>query len=211
MFAEMGMDALFISRGDSDDKEMRMREKRMEFVWHPSFRTQGEEASIFTHWTYNGYKSPDGLDFDVRAEDPVDWNDRSAINYSTDFYTWIMSMADAYRVEDSNNLMVLMGDEFNFSDAEDYFTKSQKLIDYFNENTGKMFNIELKFSTPSEYIDAIAEKDIEWSNRYADMLPYSDTPNAYWTGSFTSRPQLKSYIRKASAAYHGASKLLALT
>jgi hypothetical protein len=120
-------------------------------------------------------------------------------------------MADAYRVEDSNNLMVLMGDDFNFSDAEDYFKKSQKFIEYFNETTGKMFNIELKFSTPSMYIEALADANVDWPTRHSDMFPYKDESTSYWTGYYTSRPQLKSYIRKASAAYHGASKLLALT
>jgi hypothetical protein len=183
----------------------------MEFVWRPSWDTLGEGASIFTHWTYNGYKSPDGLDLDISSEDPIQWNDRNAIEVSADLHRWIRSMYGGYRAADTNNLMIILGDDFDFSDAEDYFKKSQQLIDYFNENTGKMFNIELKFSTPSQYIDSIVEKDLDWPTRYGDMFPYKDTSTSYWTGLYTSRPQVKSYIRKASAAYHGASKLMALT
>jgi alpha-mannosidase len=37
LFADMGMDALFISRGDSDDKDNRLQKKEMEFVWRPSW------------------------------------------------------------------------------------------------------------------------------------------------------------------------------
>jgi len=61
------------------------------------------------------------------------------------------------------------------------------------------------------YVDAISETNVEWPTRYGDMMPYKDDSTSYWTGFYTSRPQLKSYIRKASSVYHAASKLLAMT
>lgn len=48
------------------------------------------------------------------------------------------------------------------------------MIKYFNENVGSENNIELIYSTPSIYIDAIAAENIEWPSKYDDLFPYAD-------------------------------------
>ena len=53
----------------------------------------------------------------------------------------------------------------------------------------------LLMSTPSEYMDAVKEIDVEWPVRYDDMLPYADNIEDYWTGYFTSRAQAKKLDR----------------
>jgi hypothetical protein len=40
----MGFDAFFIARLDYQDKQNRLDEKTMEFVWRPMFDTLGESA-----------------------------------------------------------------------------------------------------------------------------------------------------------------------
>jgi hypothetical protein len=93
---------------------------------------------------------------------------------------------------------MLLGDDFTMMDAEYYFTQVDNMIEYFNDNVGQDYNIELIYSTPSIYIDYISEEEISWPTRYDDMFPYKDHKNAYWTGFYSSRPQLKSAIRSAS-------------
>jgi len=44
-------------------------------------------------------------------------------------------------------------------------------ISYFNE---KYDDITLLYSTPSEYIDALKEVEVQWPVRYDDMMPYAD-------------------------------------
>ena len=56
------------------------------------------------------------------------------------------------------------------------------------------------------YVDAIAKANVVWPTRSPqDMFPYKDFQATYWTGYFTSRPQLKNYIKEASAVFHSAS------
>lgn len=62
-----------------------------------------------------------------------------------------------------------------------------------------------RYSTPSEYIDAINKLDIKWPVKYDDMFPYSDSPDSFWTGFFTTRPNIKRYFRAASQLYHAFS------
>lgn len=81
------------------------------------------------------------------------------------------------------------------------------LIKYMNENHGDRYLF--KYSTPSDYIDALAKKKIHWPTKYDDMFPYADGPDAYWTGYFTSRPNDKEYIRRASSHFHASNLIYA--
>jgi hypothetical protein len=71
-------------------------------------------------------------------------------------------------------------------------------------------NIELIYSTPSMYVDAIKKKNISWTTRYDDLFPYADNENSFWTGYFSSRANDKKYMRDASHTLHSSNKLFAL-
>ncbi len=58
--------------------------------------------------------------------------------------------------------------------------------------------MQLEYSTPSRYLDALANANVKWPTKYDDMFPYADDPLSYWTGYFTSRANDKEYIRRAS-------------
>lgn len=87
---------------------------------------------------------------------------------------------------------------------------TDKLISYFNNHTGADYNIELMYSTPSMYIDALANDSVEFVTKYDDMFPYADSEDSYWTGYFSSRANDKSYDRLGSHAFHSSNKLFAL-
>ncbi len=38
------------------------------------------------------------------------------------------------------------------------------------------------YSTPTRYIDAVYEADLEWTVKTDDFFPYADNSYAYWTG-----------------------------
>ena len=67
-----------------------------------------------------------------------------------------------------------------------------------------------RYSTPSNYIDALKEyKEIKWPTKNDDMFPYEDKPDSFWTGYFSSRPNDKSLIRRASRLFYSSSHLMA--
>ena len=66
-----------------------------------------------------------------------------------------------------------------------------------NHNYGDKYF--LKYSTPSNYIDALSKLNLTWPDKKDDGFPYSSDYGEYWTGFFTSRANLKSYIRRASS------------
>ena len=82
------------------------------------------------------------------------------------------------------------------------------MINYMNSISNG--SIRYQYSTPSKYINAVKKYDIEWPVKTDDGFPYSDQPNSYWTGFYTSRPTDKIYIRDISRQYHSFSQLAAL-
>ena len=103
-----------------------------------------------------------------------------------------------------------MGEDFRFQNAHQFFRSSDNLISYWNQNILPLTNIELIYSTPSMYIDAVAAQNIQWTTKYDDNFPYADREAAYWTGFFSSRANDKSYMRDASHTFHSSGKLFAL-
>jgi len=83
------------------------------------------------------------------------------------------------------------------------------MIEYMNTHYGDRYH--LKYSTPSDYVDAVFKHNVSWPTKYDDMFPYSDNPDAYWTGYFSSRPNDKEYIRRASYNFHASSQQFAKT
>lgn len=61
LFADMGIDAFFYSRLDYQDKEKRLEEKSMEYIWRPFPEDKGSSGEIFTHALYSHYYPPSGF------------------------------------------------------------------------------------------------------------------------------------------------------
>jgi hypothetical protein len=201
LFAEMGFNAWFFARMDHYDKDRRLEEKEMEWLWRPFNESLGARAEIFTHMMYQHYSAPAGFSFnefstDSPIIDDIRMENNNVEERTTALYDYLTHMADHYRTD---HLLVPFGDDFNYLNAQKIFLNVDKLIKNFNE---RYDDVELFYSTPNQYLDAVHAADIEWPTKYDDLFPYSDGDDAYWTGYFTSRPTLKGYVREVSKDLH---------
>jgi lysosomal alpha-mannosidase len=64
-----------------------------------------------------------------------------------------------------------------------------------------------QYSTPSNYIDAIAATNYTWSTKKEDLFPLEGDPASYWTGYFSSRANAKSFIRAGSSHLSASNEL----
>ena len=209
LFAEMGFNAWFFARMDQSDKAKRVDNKELEFLWRPFNETLGARAEIFTHMMYNHYSAPPGFCFDEGCSDTPIVDDMRLDNYNIEnraeeLHDYLIHLADHYR---TNHLLVPFGDDFNYMNAQSYFHNLDKIIDYVNKHYD---DVNLFYSTPYEYVDAVHKADIKWPTKYDDLFPYSDGWNDYWTGYFTSRATLKGYVREASRDINSQSAFIAL-
>jgi len=85
LFADMGFDAWFFARLDYQDKQLRLLENGMEWLWRPFFGHFGTDKQIFTHAMYQHYSAPSGFNFDTYSDDEPIVDDPSLSTYNLDF------------------------------------------------------------------------------------------------------------------------------
>ncbi|XP_046463564.1 lysosomal alpha-mannosidase-like [Daphnia pulex] len=210
IFASMGFDGVFFGRIDWVDRTQRKAKKEMEMIWHTS-NSPGEPNSIFTGIFYEHYSAPNGFCFDVVCRDePFIDSPRSAdynvVKKVKDLEAHIKAKALSYS---TSNIMLTMGDDFNYMSADMNFKNMDKMIRYTNELAS---GVNLFYSTPSCYVKAINNEagSRPWPTKTDDFFPYSNDPHAYWTGYFTSRPAYKGTVRKANTFLQSCKQLHSL-
>jgi hypothetical protein len=83
LFSEMGFDAWFFARLDYQDKEKRLNERSMEFIWRPNSKSLGNDTQILTHALYAHYSAPAGFGFDESQGDPF-WHSAHDEDFNAD-------------------------------------------------------------------------------------------------------------------------------
>ncbi|KAI1305362.1 Lysosomal alpha-mannosidase [Halotydeus destructor] len=197
LFAQMGFDGLFFGRLDYHEKEDRQANRTMEMVWHGS-RDLGAQGDLFTGANENGYNPPDGFCFDIMCSDEPIIDDPSSGSFNVDqrvadFMKAVYDQRDHFQ---SSNIMMTMGSDFQYQNANTWYKNLDLLIKYVRERHGSEVNIF--YSTPSCYLYALNQANQTWPTKGDDFFPYASDPHAFWTGYFSSRPATKYYERRAN-------------
>jgi hypothetical protein len=111
------------------------------------------------------------------------------------------------------NVIVILGDDAPLqAPFEAIFPVLDQVIDALNRNSSMSI---FQYSTPAAYVQALAAeaktRGLSFSARPAwDMVPLVGNEFPYWTGYYTSRPELKQVVHSASSFLRSASMLHAL-
>ncbi|XP_033744944.1 lysosomal alpha-mannosidase-like isoform X2 [Pecten maximus] len=200
LFAQMGYDGLFIGRLDHADKDLRLNQTNMEFVWRGSPNNLGKTAQLFTGVLYNGYSPPSGFCWDISCkDDPImDDNHLNDNNVQQKVADFIKAAHDQMKHYHTNSIMMTMGSDFQYQNAHTWFKNMDKLIKYVNAQQSNGSDVNVMYSTPSCYLAQRNRLNQLWNSKADDFFPYSDHAHSYWTGYFTSRPALKEYVRRTN-------------
>uniref|UniRef100_A0A1X7U3R1 Alpha-mannosidase n=1 Tax=Amphimedon queenslandica TaxID=400682 RepID=A0A1X7U3R1_AMPQE len=207
-FSLLGFDSMMFARIDYDDKAKRLSSNNLQTIWKSS-PSLGSIADIFTEELYQHYSPPHDFCFDIKCSDPPIMDDDSLYDYNvkqrvTEFIGYALDQAKIYK---TNNIMMTMGDDFQYENAREWFENLDKLIKYANMNG----SINVMYSTPSKYVKYVnSNKDVTWSTKSDDFFPYASAPHSFWTGYFTSRPALKGYERLCNAHLQACKQLEAI-
>ncbi|XP_065357477.1 lysosomal alpha-mannosidase [Calliphora vicina] len=196
LFAQMGFDGQFFARMDFVEKDTRLDNLTAEMIWKAS-DSLGQSAELFTGLLYNHYAAPDGFCFDSLCNDkPIidgDSYDNNVKERVDTFIAYINKMSKTYR---STHLLVPMGDDFNYENANMNYKNLDKLIKYVNQRQLMGTKINLLYSTPACYLNALHESTkLTWPSKTQDFFPYGTDNHTYWSGYFSSRPTQKKYER----------------
>ena len=207
--AEAGYESIYWGRMDWQDRQMRFNKEQgtdgFEWIWQGS-ESLGASAQIFAGNLYGqgngGYSTwfnfNDG-DEDQIIDDPTrhDWN---VDQWVDKFVQNALSQANHTL---SEHQMWACGTDFQYQNADPWYTNLDKLIHYVNMNG----TVNAFYSTPSVYTDEKKKWKGSYEVRKDDIFPLADNPHHYWSGYFTSRPSLKRQVRFATNLLFAARQL----
>ncbi|GMT05125.1 hypothetical protein PENTCL1PPCAC_27299 [Pristionchus entomophagus] len=197
LFALMGYSSLFFARVHYLEKAARLKNKSLEFVWNTS---DDLKTKILTGAFYqDNYGPPEGFCFDALCgDDPIIENeDMEGYNLPEKlklFEAHVKKQASFLRTK---HVMLLMGSDFQYTNANAWYTNLDKLIEHVNANPS--LGLRLFYSTPTCYVKGLSEASPQLTTKDDDFFPYASSNHSFWTGYFTSRPSFKGMIREASA------------
>ncbi|KAM9313685.1 lysosomal alpha-mannosidase [Pholidichthys leucotaenia] len=197
MFAQMGYDGFFFGRIDYEDRSRRRLAREQELLWRASDSLPPPMADLFTGVLPNGYNPPDGFCWDQSCSDPPISDDPDLEDYNVDdvvhrFLSIVYSQASVYK---TNHIIMTMGSDFQYENANLWYKNLDKLIHYVNAQQSNFTNVNVLYSTPSCYLQELHKANLTWPLKRDDFFPYADSAHDFWTGYFTSRPALKRYER----------------
>uniref|UniRef100_A0A1I7TIL4 Alpha-mannosidase n=1 Tax=Caenorhabditis tropicalis TaxID=1561998 RepID=A0A1I7TIL4_9PELO len=205
IYAQMGYSSLHFARIHYLEKELRLKNKTLEFNWSGSDDLGTE---IFTRAFFNdNYGPPEGFCWDSLCEDdPIMDNpniEGNNVNEKVDAFVTHVKEQAAH--ESTNQVMLLMGSDFQYTNANSWYVNLDKLIKYVNADPSK--KVKVIYSTPACYTQAVQDKSPKLTSKHDDFFPYASGRHSYWTGYFTSRPAFKGMIRQASSMLQLAKQL----
>lgn len=209
-----GFDALYFGRIDYQDRDLRRSTQECEGVWRSS-PSLGDDAQVFWSLTgeYGGnYGAPSGFDFDMfnsGAEPMMDDVNLHDYNIDQRIADFTSAALDQGSMTKGNHIMMTMGSDFNYESATEEYANLDKVIYYANQLSGDQINVF--YSTPTDFADAKHSEGIDWTVKTDDFFPYADSEHAYWTGYFTSRPLLKRFERVTSGYLQAARQMEAVS
>ncbi|TDH15678.1 hypothetical protein EPR50_G00011770 [Perca flavescens] len=197
MFAQMGYDGFFFGRLDYQDRARRMTDREQELLWRASDSLTPPMADLFTGILPNGYNPPEGFCWDQSCDDPPIRDDPDLEDYNVHdvvkrFLIIANSQATVYK---TNHIIMTMGSDFQYENANLWYKNLDKLIHYVNGQQANGSKVNVLYSTPSCYLQELHRANLTWALKTDDFFPYADDAHDFWTGYFTSRPALKRYER----------------
>jgi lysosomal alpha-mannosidase len=196
---QMGYEGLFFAREHYKEHEIRKQNKTLEMNWLCS---NDLNSILFTGVFYNHYGPPPGFCWDIFCGDEPIQDNPSLENNNAEkrikqFLDYVLF--DQLPTQPHNHVMILMGSDFQYSNADMWFVSLDKLIKGANKHTPQT-NVTLAYSTPTCYLKAVQALNLPLTQKTEDFFPYAmPTGHSYWTGYFTSKPDIKGNVRKGSA------------
>ncbi|VDN03063.1 unnamed protein product [Thelazia callipaeda] len=203
----MDFEAVFFSRLHFLEKEIRVHNSSLEFIWNTS---DDLKKNIFTSIFYgDSYGPPPGFCFDGECLDEPIMDNNYLEEYNVDqraeeFIAFAKEQASHQR---TNHVMFLMGGDFQYTSANRWYTNLDKLIKFISKNQTLSTKVNIFYSTPTCYLLAVKECNPKLPTRSDDFFPYASSNHSFWTGFYTSRPTFKGFVRQSSALLQLVKKL----
>ncbi|EFA79433.1 hypothetical protein PPL_07851 [Heterostelium album PN500] len=183
---------IILHRITTDLRDELGRKKDLEFIWRGS---HGNNSEIFTHVLDDPYWFPD-----FNLDEPMGTVDDNVQRLVFDLKHTIIRRRDHYK---SPHILVLIGGDFKYNNAQTAFEIIDKTIDNLNLNTVE-FNV--KYSTMGNYFSDVRKwfrqtgTPIKHQYSNTDFMPYIENNiGDNWVGYYTTNPIFKRESRRLTS------------
>ncbi|KAI6200703.1 Alpha-mannosidase 2 [Aphelenchoides besseyi] len=209
-----GVNNLVVGRLNKHVKEKLIKQSALLFSWAQPWNTGAEgNLPLISSLPRTYYTTSDACGPDTSVCCQFEFGnarslcgERANINHTT-LSKYAKMLTEQYKklktYYPSNHLLIAIGDDFFFASKNDFnemYNNYKLLIDHINGNedfqmkaSDHFLNI-IKFSTLSDYFDAIKADRQNFSVLRGDFFPYTenrDGSHPYWTGFYVHRPDFK--------------------
>ena len=164
LYAMMGFDGYVANRGPLPKSEYVLK------------GSKNLNTKLFTTVLHNHYSAPNGYNFE---DGKNGLNSQNSAKKADHFVDIVKKWNHDYGP--TNRVLVPMGDDFQYKNAENWFSNMDKLIAAVKSRHS---DVDIFYSTPDCYIKAANELHRNFEERNVDYLTYV-------TGFYTDRPALK--------------------
>eukprot|EP00731_Ephydatia_muelleri_P009267 Em0004g1605a len=199
LYSLLGYTSIILNRVPDSVKQQMKADKSLEFMWQSPF--SGRE--IFTHvldMHYSTLNFPPAINLEEKAA--------FFVGICREKLGWYMT----------DHVLVPFGNDFAFQNATEDFASMDEIVDAINSNS-TAYGLTIRYSTLSEYMDAVLSAGVTFPSRGGDFLPYiacspcgsvpcdgtygnspCGTTDTFWSGFYTSKPaqKLLSAVQDAS-------------
>jgi len=198
--AEAGMPALFWGRMNENDRNVRRKNKGLEYIWEGSY-SLGSSSQTFAGelWGVTGggsYMCPFNFEFMQYDHDGIQDDPRRHDYNVQEFVEKAVQKAiDQHKEYRTSHIMWACGMDFNYHNADTWFYNLDRLMHHARMDG----RINLFYSSPADYTQAKnRDQEEDWEIRQDDLMNLKERDHAYWTGYFSSRVAFKRLLRKSS-------------
>ncbi|CAF5214484.1 unnamed protein product, partial [Rotaria magnacalcarata] len=165
----MGFDGLFFGRVDLQDYAERNITKQMEMIWKGSSNL-GEESWLFTGIIPRTYTPPESFCFDAFCDDEPIKDDPQLHDYNVleRVQAFINAAHDQAAGYATNHIMMTMGSDFQYENANQWYKNLDKLIRYVNAQQVNGSGVNIFYSTPTCYLYALNKVNRTWTTKTDD-------------------------------------------
>lgn len=185
LFSQMGYEAMILGRIGDHEREIRSKQKDLEFNWQPQFADHSSQESIFVSYLYHGYQTPL---ISISDQYLINVTDEEILGLNAYFHI----LGQSYK---TSHILVPMTDDFAFVNAQSTYKLIDKIIEINKKHDS---GLNLFYSTVQNYVDSVKkaanESHIQWPRYTGDFFPLMTEQSQFWSGYFSSRPEVKRLI-----------------
>jgi alpha-mannosidase len=193
LMQKMGITHHVLNRVDTEFKKLRREKRSLNFLWKFDQNSPGLKTTLLPYH----YSSP--VSYKQLSEESANPMSREfaigkTLKHMANEIIYLSSLEAGKK-----NFMVLIGDDFTFTKAEEEFRVLERFMIFVKSNSAAYFNdLEVNFSTPSKYFSSLEEEKLELDMvEKADFFPLKERANlidptdGVWSGFYTTRVKFK--------------------